>query len=328
MQKYYLLLAFSFLVTFGYTQEKSRFEKIDVGYGPEDFVLDTFNMQERLLISCSSRRKTEPEFKEIVALHISTNSTYILPRLNEPTDLYFSPHGIDLAMVDGKLNLYVVNHSRDNTDQILIYEVIDSILVFKKSIYTNYFVSLNSVAALPNGNFYVTNDAGKKNALFEKLFALRKSNVVYFDLEKEKSEIVIDKLAYANGLAIKDDKLYVSTTQKKDLLEMRINENGSLNLLRKFEGVKGMDNITISGNYMFIPAHTDFLKFIKHYKNDEALSPNEILVYDLNTNKKTKIFADDGSKISAPATALFYNGNMYVGQVFNTHLLKIKLNLD
>jgi hypothetical protein len=324
MAKLLALLGFIFSLNTSLCQQYTM-QKIEVGHGPEDFVLDTFNQRERLIISCSSRRSSDPKFKEIVAMDIQNEKITILPRKNEPSDLHFSPHGIDLAMVNGILKLYVVNHSANEVEQVLIYKVFDDFIQFELGIYTNDFISLNSVAALPNGSFYVTNDAGKKNSNFEKLFALRKSSVAYYDANRGFSEIVKDKLAYANGLSIKGDKLYISTTQKKDLLEMGIAANGSLALSRKLQGKKGMDNITIAGNHMFIPCHPKFMKFIKHMKNSNKFSPAEVYVFNIETGKFAKIFSDSGENISAPATALFHKDNLYIGQVFNSHILKVTM---
>jgi hypothetical protein len=324
MAKLLALFSFLFALNTSFCQQYTM-QKIEVGHGPEDFVLDTFNQLERLIISCSSRRNSDPFFKEIVAMGIQSEKITILPRKNEPADLYFSPHGIDLVMVNGKLKLFVVNHAENNIDQILIYEVMDNFIEFEQAVHTNDFISLNSVAALPNGSFYVTNDTGKKNSNFEKLFALRKSSVAFYDTERGFSEIVKDKLAYANGLSIKGDKLYISTTQKKDLLEMGVAANGSLALSRKLQGQKGMDNITIAGNHMFIPCHPKFMKFIKHMKNASKYSPAEVYAFNLETENHKLIFKDSGENISAPATALYYKDNLYIGQVFNSHLLKVSM---
>jgi hypothetical protein len=324
MAKLLTLFSFVFALNISLCQQYT-IQKIEVGHGPEDFVLDTFNQRERLIISCSSRRSSDTKFKEIVAMDIQNEKITILPRKNEPSDLHFSPHGIDLAMVNGILKLYVVNHSANEVEQVLIYKVFDDFIQFELGIYTNDFISLNSVAALPNGSFYVTNDAGKKNSNFEKLFALRKSSVAYYDAQTATSKIVKNKLAYANGLAVKGNKLYISTTQKKDLLEMEIAENGDLKLIRKLPGQKGMDNITVYGNHLIIPCHPKFMKFIKHMKNAEKFSPAEVYAFNLENEKFAKIFNDSGENISAPATALYYKGNLYIGQVFNNHLLKVSL---
>lgn len=187
------ILLFIWIPFLSFSQENynRHFEKINVGFGPEDFVLDTFENRERLIIACANRRTTDAHFKEIVVLNIATDSSYILPRLNEPQALYFNPHGIDIQEVKKTLKLYVVNHPKNGKDQILIYKVFENHLELETIIESDLFISLNSVAAHKNGNFFVTNDSGKKGAIFEKLFALRKSNVVYYDLKENKNPLCI-----------------------------------------------------------------------------------------------------------------------------------------
>jgi hypothetical protein len=327
--QFYILVIISLPLLLLSQENSTRyFERINVGYGPEDFVLDTFNYRERLIISCASRRSTDNHFKELVGLNIANDSTYILPRLNEPKDFDFNPHGLDIQEVDKTLKLYVVNHPENGQDQILIYHVFENHLELETIVESDLFISLNSVAAHKNGSFYVTNDSGKKGAIFEKLFALRNANVVYHDLQNNSSKISLNNLAYANGLAIKDNVLFVSTTQRNDLFKLNIAENGSLTIEMNYTGVKGMNNITIHENYLLIPAHPKFFKFIKHLKDAKNFSPGEVYLYDYEKNKRPKLFYNDGSIISAPATALFYKNYLYIGQVFDDFLVKIPLNLD
>lgn len=323
------ILIFIWIPFLSFSQENynRHFEKINVGFGPEDFVLDTFENRERLIIACANRRTTDAHFKEIVALNIATDSSHILPRLNEPQALYFNPHGIDIQEVEKTLKLYVINHPENGKDQILIYKVFENHLELETIVESDLFISLNSVAVHKNGNFYATNDAGKKGAIFEKLFALKKSNVVYYDVQNNTSKITLENLAYANGLAIKNDFLFVAATQKMDLLKLNIEESGRLSLNKKLDGVKGMDNITIHKNYLLIPTHPNFFKFLKHMKNATNHSPGAVYLFDFETNKKTKLFHNEGEIISAPATALFYKNYLYVGQVFDGFLVKIPLSL-
>lgn len=174
----------------------------------------------------------------------------------------------------------------------------------------------------------MSNDAGKKNSIWEKLFAQRKSSIALYSMSTSLSMLVKEKLAYANGLAIKGDKLYISTTQRKDLLEMQIAINGSLSLSRRFKGQKGMDNLTIAGDYLLFPTHPRFMKFIAHMRNASKLSPADVYAYNLKDGSFVRIFSDTGERISAPATALYYRENLYIGQVFNNHLLKVRITLE
>ena len=92
---------------------KLQEETIHIGPGTEDIVLDTLNGQQRLLVSCSQRRKDLPVFGEIVALNLANNSKDTLSRSGEPAGLTFHPHGIDLVKsTDGTPLLFVVNHRK------------------------------------------------------------------------------------------------------------------------------------------------------------------------------------------------------------------------
>jgi len=140
--KYFLIVLLALIGCNLNAQTEHTFQKIEVGYGPEDFELDTFNQRQRLIISCSSRRSTEPKFKEIVVMDLNANKTAVLPRKNEPELFSFSPHGTDLVVVNGVLKLYVVNHPKGNADQILIYRVSDDSLMLERVVESPHFISL------------------------------------------------------------------------------------------------------------------------------------------------------------------------------------------
>jgi len=71
-------------------------EKIQVGPGPEDMVLDTLHGKVRLIISCSARRESQGAYGEMVSLDLRTGDQAALTRYNEPADVVFRPHGIYL----------------------------------------------------------------------------------------------------------------------------------------------------------------------------------------------------------------------------------------
>ena len=327
MKNTIIIIFLAFLGIGSVSAQTANYEKIIVGAGPEDFVLDNFNGRERLLISCAERRKGQEPFAEIMMYDIKRNTVMPIKRSNEPDSMIFNPHGVDLKKVGDDLLLFVVNHPKPAGDQVLIYEVKDRELILIRAVQHELFVSLNAVAALDNGSFYVSNDSGKKGGIFEKLFALRRANIAFFDAEKESVSIVMDKLAYANGVICRDDKLYISTTQKKDLLETKIMDDGELETLRRFEGVKGMDNLSFHEDYLLFTAHPKFFKFLRHVKKSQNASPSEVYQVDLKDGTVKRIFYDDGQLISAAATALYYKEQMYIGQVFDNFLLKIPFKI-
>lgn len=311
-------------------QEKT----IHIGPGTEDMVLDTLNGQQRLLVSCSQRRKDLPEFGDIVALNLKNDSKDTLARTGEPAGLSFHPHGIDLVKgADGTPLLFVVNHE-DTPDgkrnSILVYEVMGNTLVFKKQHTDKTIVSPNDVAGLPDGGFYATNDSKRSKMgfgwLMEKLFKVRTSTIVYCNAQGQCINANDKKLAYANGILIVNDLVYVAATQKKTLAEYQRLADGTLQYNRNVVKLNGLDNISqVNADHAIIAAHPKPGKFLKHARNAEKLSPGVVYLVKLDNGKTEELFANDGSKISGNSVAVAHGNSFYIGQVFEDWILKVTI---
>lgn len=306
-------------------------QKIEVGAGPEDFVLDTFTIptKARLLVSCSERR-TPYKNHEIYGYNLKDKLVKILPRLNEPKDLYFRPHGIDIQYDSSQKSsfLYVISHN-DALKQhsVIIYKIQEHNLVFQKELQSPLLVSPNDLGVGTKiGTFYVVNDSKKRTNLWEKLWAKRTSNILYFDgnLFKE----VASKIAYGNSAFVHQNQLYVSATQRKELLNYTILNTGELTTPKNILKVNGLDNLMYDAhsNTLLVTAHTKPIAFLKHLKNKTKKSPSKIYGIDLTTQKAHLLLEEDGSSMSAISTALIYKDQLYLGQVFENFLVQIPLN--
>ncbi len=303
---------------------------IETALGPEDFVLDTFNGNERLIISCSARRKDEPEKGVFYILNFKTGESKEIKRYNEPKDFVCNPHGVDIvANNNGKIMLYAVNHQKNKNEKtihsVVQYEVKNDSLIFQNNFTNKLIVSPNDVAALPDGSFYVTNDSKQTKGLgllFEKLFQTKRSTIIFKNAENE-FLIATQKLPYANGVAVKGNKVYISCTFKSVLNEYEKLPDGTLKLTKKLSGIKGMDNITFYKDYLVIASHTDFMKFMKHVKSSENKSPGVISLFHTEKDTVIHIYATDGKAISANSTGLIYKDTLYIAQVFDGFLLKV-----
>jgi hypothetical protein len=305
--------------------------KIITPPGPEDFVLHKYNYNEKLLISCSSRRRNEDHSGEIVSYDLKTEALNILPRFHEPENFVFRPHGIDLVKdLNGRLMLYAVNHQpgvKRTINSVVQYELRDDSLFFINNYLSNLIVSPNDVTALPDGSFYVTNDSRHTRGiglLFEKLFQTRASKIIYKSPDNNFS-VAAKRLSYANGIAFRNNNVWIACTFKKDLVEYTRNDNGSLNKVRNLPGIKGMDNISLFGNSLIIASHADFKKFLKHIKSSADTSPGVVSIVNLANNSIEHIYANNGSAISANSVALIHNNTLYIGQVFDGFILKVNL---
>ena len=87
--------------------------------------------------------------------------------------------------------------------------------------------------------------------------------------------------------------------------------------------LKGLDNISfINDNEVLVTAHLKQIAVLKHYKDPKNISPTVIYRVNINTGDYKAVYADKGSDISGGSTALYYNGKIYISQIFEPFLLK------
>ncbi len=323
-----VFLAIFFGIFIGYANGQ---QKIEVGPGPEDMVLDTLTGENRLIIACSARRDNEPDFGEIIGLKLTDETTFVFKRLYEPDGLIFRPHGIDFVEEpSGRFALYVVNHQPNENKtkhSILKYLVGGDSLKYQRAYVSDLLISPNDVAATPGGKVYVTNDSGKKSKfgrLWASLFKRRDCTVVEFDPNGE-ARIFADKLAFANGIQAEENKVIVACTFKEEFWIYRLSLKGQIKASEKITGMKGLDNIEfINEEEVLIPAHPQFGKFLKHIKSADNFSPTNVWKLNIYSGKFSLEIEDDGSNISAGSVAIRYKSHIYIGQVFNPFVVKIE----
>jgi hypothetical protein len=307
------------------------YQRIEVGPGPEDIALDTIDGMERLIVSCSERRTTDYSSNGLYDYNISTQQLVNLPIEGLPESMQLRPHGIDIALVNGIKTLYCVNHEKNadlfppaGRQSILVFELLNDRVVFKQQLTDALVVSPNDVCTDYKGGIFVSIDSGKINSKWEKLMALKHSYVLHFDGEKWIQ--VGDKLRYANGVGVKDGRVYITGTQEKNICSYKIDTDGAYSDKQEYPTMKGNDNITFSGGKLVTTAHLDFLEFLKHVKDPEEPSPCVVYSMDLRTHQIDTLYLDNGTVMSAASTGLEYNGNLYASQIFNDFIVKIPLN--
>ncbi len=309
---------------------KADHTRIAVGPGPEDIALDTINGMERLIVSCSERRSEDYSRNGFYDYSIDTEKLRKLEVVGLPENITLRPHGIDIGLVDGKKLLYVVNHEKNKKEfppkgrqSILVFELLKDKVVFVEALVSPLLISPNDVCTDNKGGIYVSNDSGMRNSLWEKLWELKRSFIIHFDGENWSA--VGDRLKYANGVGVKNDRLYISGTQEKSVISYTINVDGTHSDRKEIPSLKGNDNITFYEGKLITTAHLDFMKFLKHVKNENKLSPCIVYSIDLKTEKVDTLYYDNGSTLSAASTGLVYGESLYVAQVFNPFILKLPL---
>jgi len=332
--------------------------QIPCGPGPEDMELDSSAGAPRLIISCSQRRESTKKVKyeafgEIMQYGFDSQPATIMIRFGGPVGAMFNPHGISIANVNGKQMLYVVNHAKPSPkvkqNRIEVYEIQGNTLLHIRTISGPELISPNDCFGNREGRIYFTNDSGKGNYLWEKFWRLKKSTV-YCVMPDGTIKLVLDKLAYANGvyemlykagrvvvdsLGKKNPKdsmlvryLFVSTVQQKAMFYSTMGNEPNGDVLGNALPVMGQDNIMLCGNNLVVACHPKPIKFLKHALNPAKQSPTHVYTVDIKTGNETiqRVFVDDGSRISTGSTAIVYKNKLYISQVFQPYILEVDMN--
>jgi hypothetical protein len=270
-------------------------ERIPVKPGPEDMVLDCFNVSLRLIISCSARREAHKPYGEIISFDLRSGEQFTMKRLNEPEDIVFRPHGIYL-------------------DRDLIH--------------TGHQHSPNALVTGPKGEIYLVNDSGKRGSLLEKALKLKRASVVKLEKNSDgtwEAMTVASGLGYPAGINRIGDWLFVGDAVLHRIHPYLITIEGLIPS-GEIKGLKGNDNIRVHNGQLLVPGHVKPMKFIKHAKNPEKRSPVEVFLIDTESGEYTTLYSTDGSTISGGSTAIIFENHLYICQVFDPWLLKVTLN--
>lgn len=303
-------------------------QKLVTGPGPEDMVLDTLTdpSHPRLLVSCAARRKTEAPHGEIWVLDLHTEQAAVFPRKGEPAGTVLHPHGIDLIRRPDGIHLYVINHQDSLKRQTVMEYLVQPDRLDFVALYENALLSSpNDVCADPQGGFYWSNDASnRKNAFIEPVFGIRGGYVGHHtDSVPGRWSRSRSRFAYTNGIGVRNGDLYISTVIQSTVF--RFNHCDLNQKPEKTARVTGGDNLTfLPDGRILVTAHLRQLKFLAHLKKSANKSPSTVYLIDPATKAKKVVYADDGHTISTASTAVYYDGHLYICQVFDGFIIKAK----
>lgn len=318
-----ILILFGFMCTVGQLSGQGFSDpprKIESGYGPEDIVQDTLSGPARLLVSCCSRRNEYPVYGEIESIDPEQGTRRVLKRLGEPAGLVFRPHGISLAIAGEIQYLYCISHDdAKGSHSVIKYQIAADTLEFISIYKSKLLVSPNALQAYADGSFFVCNDAGIRNDMKEKIFRQKKGNILHCDVQGNWS-IVASNLGMPAGLAGSGNRLYCSAALENKLYSFEIAES-QLTDKQIVSQIKGPDNIRLFNNSLIVTSHPKPLRFIRHVKNKNRLSPSLVLSLDPITGQRVTLFSDDGSQISAGSVGLLFQGQLIIGQIFEPFIL-------
>lgn len=305
-------------------------EKIITGSGPEDFVVSVDSGN--IFISSHERRHWDVQ-GEIYIFNTSNGKISVMPRTGEPEGLYFAPHGMDINRNSNIL--YVISHGRernDNDHRILAYHIMGNKLVFFGQVSNDsLIVSPNDLAVTPEGNLYITNDAGERGSVLELLTGKKRSSVVYCEIQEKtagniwgKCRIAAEGLGMANGvISDNNDYIYVSATRENNLYRYKRNKDGILIERKSVMQGAGLDNLfwmDSEKRKLLVAEHPSSVAFLGHMLFGLD-SPSLITMLNLDTGEKTVLYANDGEEISAASGGFVLDKKLFISQVFDNYIL-------
>lgn len=254
----------------------------------------------------------------------------ILVSERAPSD--FSPHGISLWRDEnGDRRLFVVSHKSDGEEVIELFDVDgEGRLFHTESVSFPEMYSPNDVLATGYRHFYATNDRKYDEgflSLVEAYLALPLTDVVYFD--GFEGRIAAKGLAYANGVNMSPDgtKLYVAEVLKRRIdIYDRDTASGDLTLSRRAKLDTAPDNIDVAADGMlYVAGHPKIFDFLKHAKDANEVAPSQVIKLDLKTGRQQYIFVSVDGEINASSVGAAGNGWLFVGAVFDDHVMACQM---
>lgn len=296
-------------------------QSIETGPGPENLLL--LKDRQQLLISSHDRRRFS-RTGEIYRYDLNSKTMQALPREGEPESFRFRPHGMDAQKRNGNWWLYVISHDSEvfsDQHSIAVYELINDVLHFRRLMTTPLMSAPNDLVLGENGDIYVTIERANGGSITEMIFLQRKSSVIHYRAGRG-WQVAANDLSFANGILLDNDTAYISQTLGEGINKYQILSNGRFQFKEKITNLSLLDAITPSRpGHIMAPAHPSLFQLFWHWRRDNRASPSILYEINTSTGDATKLFANDGSKISAVSQAILVNDTLYIGQLFEPFIL-------
>ncbi|MDB4292656.1 SMP-30/gluconolactonase/LRE family protein [Maribacter sp.] len=327
----YVLVSTGYFRTIENTFDGQTVKKIPIA-GAEDIVV--IPEDGLALVSASPRKNALDVQEKLGGLYlVNLNSTgYQVKKLTSDLNMPFAPHGISIYKKDSVYTVMAVNHTQKG-HSFEVFKLKDTVLTFERTITNPALVSPNDVVMLAENRFYFTNDhkyIDGVGRLLEDYGGLGLSNVVYFDGEKYTE--VAKGIGYANGINYDAARklLFVASPRNFEVKVYATNEDGSLNFIEDIDCDTGVDNIEFdSERNLWIGAHPNLLAFSSYAGGGNEIAPSEIIKIQYrgkNDYTIEKVYANDGTEMSAATVAAPYQDIILTGNVMDAHFLVLKQN--
>ena len=305
-------------------------------WGPEDIEFDGGDGRApRLIVSAQKRRpKHSEEAGHLLSVPLEgSNRGSATEMTREGGEATIHPHGISLVtMPDRSRRLYVVDHVPGRPGHVDVYNVDGDRLIAAGSLMPrpSFLTQPNDVAALPNGDVYVTNlsEHGSTASVLLALINLETGKVARY--RGDQWSAPVRGLGTANGILAAPDgkRLYVAASSDRYIHVYDVDAE-RLARVGKIKVGFGVDNLTweVEGRTLLFAQHPRLLTFNSHGRNEHNHAPASIRRVDVSKPGAApeQVYGDEGGQYNAASVAVRWMDELYLGQVFNQGVLRCSL---
>lgn len=189
----------------------------------------------------------------------------------------------------------------------------------------------SQVAAVGPGQFYALNHRPPQGVWRRQMLLLWPAgddSIAYHD--GTKATVMVRGLAWASGMALSPDQshLYVAEMLTRSLRVYRRDaDSAQLVLERTVDVGSPPGNLDVDADgVVWMTAHPKLLRYFAGSDDADTRLPTQVLRFDPRTPdaRPVQVFADDGAKISAGATAARWRDELVIGALFDKKVLICK----
>ena len=322
--------------------------------GPEDIVVD----RAAAVAFSVSQQRMSATGKLLAPAEMPGGAIFALDLASEPLakrllidhgslGFPFHPRGCSLfSGPDGQRRLMVISDRAATEHVVEVFDVVggtyDSLALrhVRTVADPEHLISPNDLVALDRDRFYVTNDHGARQGLWQTLetgIGLPWSTVVFWD--GSRFHTVAKDIEFANGIALDHTRkrLYVAATRSKRLYLYPWDPADPAKELTNRDPIElpgCPDNLEWDEDgYLWIGADPSFLKLSIYALGITPTAPSLILRLDFSTGRGPRVeevwHDATGEIISASSVAAVYDKGpvrrLLIGQPFGNHLLDCEL---
>ena len=249
------------------------------------------------------------------------------------------PHGFDLQQNDTQLRLSIIerdlSQSRYVNAQISQYSIAeDGTITLSKRLKQKSLCSSNNLitsAIWPynidsSQSFYITQDhqtCHKKEQILADIFNPHSAALLHWQENENETDIIMEKLAYANGITRTSKAVYLAETRAKRLTLLNVSERTKIERLGDISLPGGPDNLTSDGTSIIVALHPNLIRYAAFRAGWGPRVKSRFSM--ISTDNDIKTYDLSAELLSGATVALRAKSHIYLGAAFDTGIAVCQL---